>query len=69
MPKRATPKPPGLNVRFMQALEAVGLTGYGASKKLGTSEAVLSHIRQGKNQPNGMLVLERLGAYTAPSTV
>ncbi len=51
----------------MQALEAVGLTGYSASKQLGTSEAVISNIRLGKNPPNVLLVVALLQAYPALS--
>lgn len=56
-----------LNARFMQALEAVGLTGYSAARQFGTSEAMISHIRHRKNPPNVLLVQALLLAYPALS--
>lgn len=47
----------------MEAMEALGLTGYSLSKELGTSEAVISNIRNRKNPPNIQLVREMLNKY------
>ena len=71
MAKRTATKtaPPAstLNTRYMAALEAVGLSGYGAAKEFGTSEAVISNIRHSKNPPNILLVQALLKAYPALS--
>jgi transcriptional regulator with XRE-family HTH domain len=56
-------KLPPLNQRFMEAMERLGLSGYALSKALGTSEAVISHIRNGKNPPNILLVHDLLNKY------
>jgi transcriptional regulator with XRE-family HTH domain len=56
-------KLPPLNERFVEAMERLGLSGYALSKALGTSEAVISHIRNGKNPPNILLVQELLNKY------
>lgn len=53
----------GLNLRFIQVMEAMGHTGYSLSKKLATSEAVISNIRLGKNPPNIQLVRDLLKEY------
>lgn len=53
----------GLNARFIQVMEAMGHTGYSLSKKLSTSEAVISNIRLGKNPPNIQLVRDLLNEY------
>lgn len=37
-------------------MEALGYTGYSFSRKLSTSEAVISNVRLGKNPPNVQLV-------------
>ncbi len=66
-PTKPAPASADLNTRFMQALEAVGLTGYSAAKQFGTSEAVISNIRHGKNPPNVLLVQALLLAYPALS--
>jgi hypothetical protein len=66
-PTSPAPVPSDLNTRFMQALTAVGLSGYGAAKQFGTSEAVISNIRLGKNPPNVLLVQALLLAYPALS--
>ena len=47
----------------MEAMERLGLSGYALSKALGTSEAAISHIRNGKNPPNILLVQELLKKY------
>lgn len=52
-----------LNGRFIEAMEALGHTGYTMSKELGTSEAVISNIRNQKNPPNIMLVREMLNKF------
>lgn len=52
-----------LNGRFIEAMEALGHTGYSLSKELGTSEAVISNIRNRKNPPNIQLVREMLNKY------
>lgn len=44
-------------------METLGLTGYSLSKELGTSEAVISNIRNRKNPPNIQLVREMLNKY------
>ncbi len=44
-------------------MEALGHTGYSLSKELGTSEAVISNIRNGKNPPNIGLVRDLLNKY------
>ena len=44
-------------------MERLGLSGYALSKALGTSEAVISHIRNGKNPPNILLVQDLLKKY------
>ena len=71
MAKRIPTKPASpqadLNTRFMQALEAVGHTGYSAAKHFSTSEAVISNIRHGKNPPNVLLVQALLLAYPSLS--
>lgn len=46
-------------------MEAMGQTGYSLSKQLSTSEAVISNIRLGKNQPNIQLVRNLLKEYEA----
>jgi hypothetical protein len=66
-PTKAATTQADLNARFMQALEAVGHTGYSAAKQFGTSEAVISNIRHGKNPPNVLLVVGVLEAYPALS--
>ena len=66
--KKKTPPPSStLNTRYMAALETVGLSGYGAAKEFGTSEAVISNIRHGKNPPNILLVQALIQAYPALS--
>jgi transcriptional regulator with XRE-family HTH domain len=52
-----------LNGRFIEAMEDLGYTGYSLSKKLGTSEAVISNIRNRKNPPNIQLVRELLNKH------
>lgn len=52
-----------LNGRFIQAMESLGHTGYSLSKDLGTSEAVISNIRNRKNPPNIQLIRELLNKY------
>ncbi len=52
-----------LNGRFIEAMEAFGHTGYSLSKELGTSEAVISNIRNRKNPPNIQLVRALLNKY------
>jgi hypothetical protein len=52
-----------LNGRFIEAMEALGHTGYSLSKDLGTSEAVISNIRNRKNPPNIQLVRDMLNKY------
>ena len=52
-----------LNGRFIEAMEALGHTGYSLSKELGTSEAVISNIRNRKNPPNIQLIREMLNKY------
>ncbi len=47
----------------MEAMERLGLSGYALSKALGTSEAVISNIRNGKNPPNILLVHDMLKKY------
>jgi predicted transcriptional regulator len=59
----ATKKVDGLNLRFIQVMEALGHTGYSLSRKLETSEAVISNIRLGKNPPNIQLVRDLLKEY------
>lgn len=49
-----------LNGRFMEAIQALGYSGYSLSKVLGTSEAVISNIRNHKNPPNIVLVCDLL---------
>jgi transcriptional regulator with XRE-family HTH domain len=49
-----------LNVRFIQVMEALGYTGYSFSRKLSTSEAVISNVRLGKNPPNILLIRDLL---------
>lgn len=44
-------------------MEGLGHTGYTFSKELGTSEAVISNIRKGKNPPNVQLVERMLNKY------
>lgn len=44
-------------------MEAMGHSGYSLSKKLSTSEAVISNIRLGKNPPNIQLVRDLLKEY------
>ncbi len=44
-------------------MEELGLSGYGLSRELGTSEAVISNIRNGKNPPNILLVRSMLNKY------
>lgn len=52
-----------LNDRFIEAMEGLGYTGYSLSKALGTSEAVVSNIRNKKNPPNILLVRELLNKH------
>ncbi len=52
-----------MNARFIALMEELGHTGYSLSRELGTSEAVISNIRKGKNLPNIQLVLEVLKKY------
>jgi hypothetical protein len=52
-----------LNGRFIEAMEALGHTGYSLSKDLGTSEAVISNIRNRRNPPNIQLVRDMLNKY------
>jgi len=52
-----------LNARFIHVMESLGLTGYSLSKKLRTSEAVISNVRLGKNPPNIQLVSDLLDQY------
>ncbi|MBL8001166.1 MAG: helix-turn-helix transcriptional regulator [Flavobacteriales bacterium] len=54
---------PDLNQRFVHVMERLGLSGYALSKALGTSEAVISNIRNGKNPPNILLVQDLLNKY------
>lgn len=51
-PKKVDP----LNQRFIQVMEALGYTGYSFSRRLSTSEAVISNVRLGKDPPNIQLV-------------
>ncbi len=44
-------------------MEALGHSGYSLSRKLMTSEAVISNIRLGKNPPNIQLVRDLLKEY------
>ncbi|MBL7982285.1 MAG: helix-turn-helix transcriptional regulator [Flavobacteriales bacterium] len=44
-------------------MERLGLSGYGLSRELGTSEAAISNIRNGKNPPNILLVQALLNKY------
>ena len=52
-----------INDRFIKAMRHLGHTGYSFSKKLGTSEAVISNIRKKKNPPNIILVQKLLNMY------
>ena len=52
-----------INDRFIKAMKHLGHTGYSFSKKLGTSEAVISNIRKKKNPPNIILVQNLLNMY------
>lgn len=52
-----------LNGRFIEAMEGLGHTGYSLSKALGTSEAVISNIRNRKNPPNILLIRELLNKH------
>lgn len=52
-----------INSRFMQVIERLGHTGYTMSKKLGTSEPIISNIRNGKNPPNIRLVQTMLTLF------
>ncbi|QQR86459.1 MAG: helix-turn-helix transcriptional regulator [Flavobacteriales bacterium] len=52
-----------LNDRFIRAMEGLGYTGYSLSKELGTSEAVISNIRNRKNPPNILLVRDLLDRH------
>ena len=52
-----------INSRFMQVIERLGHTGYTMSKKLGTSEPIISNIRNGKNPPNIRLVQAMLTLF------
>ncbi|MEO8069037.1 MAG: hypothetical protein ABI599_15175, partial [Flavobacteriales bacterium] len=54
-----------LNDRFIAAMEELGYTGYSLSKALGTSEAVISNIRNRKNPPNILLVRDLLDKHLA----
>ncbi|HMQ77199.1 MAG TPA: helix-turn-helix transcriptional regulator [Flavobacteriales bacterium] len=56
-----------LNERFIHLMERLGHSGYSFSKELGTSEAVISNIRKGKNPPNILLVEQLLNKYEAVS--
>lgn len=60
-------KIPPLNARFVQLMERLGYTGYSLSKELGTSEAVISNIRKGKNPPNILLVAQLLNKHESVS--
>lgn len=44
-------------------MESLGYTGYSLSKELGTSEAVISNIRNRKNPPNILLVRDLLDRH------
>lgn len=46
-------------------MERLGHTGYSLSRELGTSEAVISNIRKGKNPPNIQLIHTLLNKYEA----
>ena len=61
------PKLAPLNERFIHLMERLGHTGYSFSKELGTSEAVISNIRKGKNPPNILLVEQLLNKYESVS--
>ncbi len=50
-------------MRFIEVMGRLGLSGYALSRVLGTSEAVISNIRNGKNPPNVLLVQELLRKY------
>lgn len=52
-----------LNSRFIEVMERLGHSGYSFSRELGTSEAVISNIRNGKNPPNINLVERMLHKY------
>ncbi len=54
-----------LNARFIEVIERLGHSGYSISKELGTSEAVISNVRKGKNPPNIQLVHALLNKYEA----
>lgn len=60
MSSTVTKKVDALNVRFIQVMEALGYTGYSFSRKLSTSEAVISNVRLGKNPPNVLLIRDLL---------
>lgn len=62
-PPRAEKDLDALNGRFIEAMESLGHTGYSLSKELGTSEAVISNIRNRKNPPNIQLVRELLNKH------
>lgn len=63
MSSPALKKVDDLNQRFIQVMEALGDTGYSLSRKLDTSEAVISNVRLGKNPPNINLVRGLLKEY------
>ena len=52
-----------INDRFIKVMTHYGHSGYSFSKKLGTSEAVISNIRKKKNPPNIILVQKLLNMY------
>lgn len=49
-----------LNGRFIEVMLSLGHTGYSLSKELGTSEAVISYIRNRKQPPSIQLIRELL---------
>lgn len=52
-----------INDRFIKVMDHYGHTGYSFSKKLGTSEAVISNIRKKKNPPNIILIQKLLNMH------
>lgn len=52
-----------INIRFVNIMKALGLSSYKLSRELGTSEAVLSNIKNGRNKPSTDIVEKILNKY------
>ena len=64
--KEKTKELSGLSKRFLMAIDMVGYTGYRLEKEIGIiSQAIITHIRAGRNEPSMPVVIAFLKKFPA----